>query len=82
MYNSNMKTHLRKWGNSLGLRIPKVFATQLDIHTNNELDLVIDGDTLILSKRKPSLDKLLLQVTKENIHSETDFGSVQGSEAW
>ncbi|PIR54194.1 AbrB/MazE/SpoVT family DNA-binding domain-containing protein [Candidatus Peregrinibacteria bacterium CG10_big_fil_rev_8_21_14_0_10_42_8] len=77
-----MKLHIRKWGNSLGLRIPKVFTEQLDIQEGNELELFAHKNTLILSKSTPSLDALLEQVHESNMHSETDFGSIQGVEAW
>lgn len=83
MYHSYMKIRLVKWGNSLGLRIPKVFAVQLGLNSDSELEMKIDKDEIVVSKPSvPTLDEMLSQVTDDNKHEEIDFGPSVGKEVW
>lgn len=52
---------LRKWGNSIGLRIPAQVAEILNMKENSPVSLNIDGDRLIVEKAVslPSLDEIL-----------------------
>ena len=80
-----MQTKIKKWGNSLGIRIPKTFAEEAGIEEDSEVDLSVqDGELVIRPKRRPSysLKALLKRVTKKNLHSEVDTGDPVGNEAW
>jgi len=81
-YNTVMKLPLRKWGNSLGIRIPKMFAVALNIREGEELDVRLDQNTIVLSSPNASLDVLLQRITNENLHDETDTGMRTGREVW
>ena len=81
MYTTNVK----KWGNSLALRIPKHVADELQIDQNTEVELQVEaGELHIKPKAVPrySLDQLLNQITPENTHSEIETGIPRGQEAW
>jgi antitoxin MazE len=77
---------LKKWGNSLALRIPAPIARQLNLTENTPVDCaVMDGNLVISPVTEPrpySLDQLLNGVTPENIHGETDVGAPVGQEIW
>ena len=78
-----METRVQKWGNSLALRIPKPFATQIGLEPNSPVELSLRGTELVIVPVKsPSLklDNLLAQVTEHNLHREVDTGPVVGSE--
>ena len=80
-----MVTRILKWGNSLGLRIPKSFAKELDIEPNSEVDLTVEDGQLILHPvPRPAyrLEQLLAEVTKDNLHDEIDFGEPAGRESF
>ena len=80
-----MQTRIQKWGNSLGLRIPKSFAKQAGVEAGSEVDLSVEGSDLVVrSKRRPrhQLGKLLRGVTPRNVHREIDTGHPVGREAW
>jgi antitoxin MazE len=80
-----MVTKVQKWGNSLGLRIPKSYAEEADIVDGSQVEISVqDGDLLIHSveKRKFDLDDLLKQVRKDNLHDEINTGDPVGDEAW
>ena len=80
-----MLTKVQKWGNSLGLRIPKSFAQEASVEEGSAVDLsVSDGQLVIRPVRQEryELQKLLAAVTEENLHSEVSTGKPQGREAW
>jgi antitoxin MazE len=80
-----MNTKIQKWGNSLGLRIPKSFAEEAGVEAGSEVDLAVEGGQLIvtpLRRRKYRLLDLLRKVTPSNMHEEVDTGGPVGREGW
>jgi antitoxin MazE len=80
-----MKARIQKWGNSLALRIPKSFASHSNIEQGSVVDLTLDHGRMIVEATKDqeySLEELLAQVTRNNLHSEVDFGAPAGKEVW
>ena len=80
-----MKARVRKWGNSLALRIPKSFAEEAGLCENGAVNLsLVDGTLVVqsLAPQSPTLDELLSGVTKDNIPGEWKTGPATGKEAW
>jgi antitoxin MazE len=80
-----MRTKIAKWGNSLGLRIPKSFAEDIRIADGSEVELSLEGGNLVVRAVAPSsrmLDNLLAQVTDDNLPGEIDTGDAVGGEEW
>lgn len=80
-----MQTKIKKWGNSLALRIPKLFALDANLKLNKLVDLSIDKGSIVItpiSEKEYSLEKLLEGVSKENLHGEFDTGAQVGKEIW
>ena len=80
-----MNATIQKWGNSLALRIPKLFALQAHLEQGILVDVsVVEGKIIVDAKRrrKRSLSQLLKGVTKDNLHSEVDWGKPMGREVW
>ena len=78
-----MKGTVQRWGNSLALRIPRAYARDLGVDEGSELELRVDGPSLIVTPSStPSLDSLLAAITDENLHAEIDSGPAKGREAW
>ena len=80
-----MKTRVQKWGNSLALRIPKSFATEVGLQRETSVEVSLaDGKLIITPVAKPklTLKQLLARVTKENLHHEVDTGATVGNETW
>ena len=80
-----MRTKIRKWGNSLGLRIPKAFAEEVGVAAGSEVDLSIESGDLVIRLRQPAvlrLEDLLAEVTPDNIHEEIELDGPVGREAW
>ena len=79
-----MRTRVQKWGNSLGLRIPKPFAEETELEENGEVEISVRGGKLIVKAVEPTftLKSLLERVTPENIHGEVSTGKRVGKEIW
>ena len=82
MYNYLMRITLKKWGNSVGLRLPKVFLAQLGVQEQQEVELSITDNVITIKKPSVSLRELVAQITPENRHDEIDWGPPVGKEAW
>lgn len=80
-----MKSRIKKWGNSLALRIPKAFAAEANLRQDSTVEVsLVDGKLVIapIAKRKLTLDRLLAGVNKDNLHGEVDTGPAVGNEVW
>lgn len=78
-----MQARVKRWGNSLALRIPKAFVEQTQMRDDSVVDLSLEGEAIVVRpvrRKRRSLDELLAGVTDENIHSEVDFGPAVGKE--
>ena len=80
-----MVTKIQKWGNSLGLRIPKSFAKNVAIEEGSSVDISLEGDRLVIKPIRAAqykLSDLLTLVTEDNRHEEILVGDALGKEAW
>jgi antitoxin MazE len=78
-----MQSKVQKWGNSLALRIPKSFATEIGLADESTVELsLIEGKLVITPLPNYSLDALLANITTDNIHNEQGFGISEGNEVW
>jgi antitoxin MazE len=80
-----MRTRIQKWGNSLALRIPKSFASEVSLQRDSVVEVSLMDGTLVIKPVVESdltLKQLLSKVTPENIHHEVETGSDFGHEAW
>ena len=80
-----MQTKVQRWGNSLGLRIPKSFAKEAGVEAGSEVDLSIEnGELIVRPRRRPryELKDLLRDVMATNVHDEVETGDAVGREAW
>jgi antitoxin MazE len=80
-----MQTKIQRWGNSLGLRIPRSFAEEAGVEAGSEVDLSVrDGDLVVRAAKRRTyrLSELLAKVTAKNLHGEVDSGEPIGREVW
>ncbi|MBW4555653.1 MAG: AbrB/MazE/SpoVT family DNA-binding domain-containing protein [Trichormus sp. ATA11-4-KO1] len=74
-----------KWGNSLAIRIPKLVAEQTHITEGTDVNISVEGNTIIVTpqtRKKYTLDELLEGMTPDNFHPEFETGNAVGSEDW
>jgi len=80
-----MQTKIKKWGNSLALRIPKSFALNAKLKQDKLVDLSIDKEKIVITlidEKEYSLDELLKGISESNLHGEIDTGAPVGKEIW
>ena len=80
-----MLTKVQKWGNSLGLRIPRTFAADASVELGSVVDISLERGGLMVRparQRKYALGDLLKGITKRNLHQEVVSGDPVGREAW
>ena len=78
-------THIRKWGNSLAIRLPQSVLSQLNLSVDGEVAINIEGQQIIVSpvnKPEYTLEELLAKCPPESMHGEVDFGKPTGKEVW
>lgn len=73
-----MTTTAQKWGNSLGVRIPKKIANQyqMDSGTRVEFEPEKDGIFLKVKSKRPTLDELISNCEGSNPNPELFSDSV------
>jgi antitoxin MazE len=81
-----MITHIRKWGNSFAIRIPKLLADEMNVAEGTSVELKMKDRSLVvepaLEPQGRSLASLLADVTDDNRHDAWDEGGSQGRETW
>jgi antitoxin MazE len=81
----SVQTRIQRWGNSLGLRIPRSFAQEAGVGAGSEVDLSLEGGDLVVRparRRTYQLEDLLRRVTAKNVHGEVETGRPVGREIW
>lgn len=76
-----MQVSLSRWGNSLGLRIPKEVAGLLGLHPGAQVEVAMEGGRIVISCLRPRyrLEDLLAAVTPD-IRTAFDWGPDRGRE--
>jgi antitoxin MazE len=77
-------TQLAKWGNSLGLRLPKSVALEAQVGEGDTVSVSVKNGVIVVRPNRPtySLEQLVAKITPRNRHSESDWGPPVGDESW
>jgi len=78
-----MITTVSRWGNSLGIRIPKDAAEEAHLREGDAVQVISEDGRLMLVpvSTEPTLDDLIEMITPENCHAEAVVVHV-GAEVW
>jgi antitoxin MazE len=77
-----MQTVVQKWGNSLGIRIPSIYAKEFELKNGSYVEISEEDGKIIIVPKKISLEGLLAKVTKENLQEPVETGNSIGNEEW
>lgn len=79
-----MKSNIKKWGNSLALRLPASVLGGTVFELDLEVDVRVEGNRMIIEPVRPpiDLDAMLAAITPENSHELIDWGPPVGKEVW
>ncbi len=77
-------TQIAKWGNSLGLRLPKSVALEAQVGEGDTVDVSVKNGVILIRPNHPtySLAQLVAKITPHNRHDESDWETPVGDEAW
>lgn len=81
-----MTTTIQKWGNSQGVRIPKIVLDTVKWSENEEIVIIVKNDKIIMEKAKDKKRKNIKELF-ENFEGayepiEIDWGEPEGDEIW
>ncbi len=80
-----MTTTIQKWGNSQGVRIPKILLDTVKWDENEQIVIVVDNDKLIIEKAKnkrKNIKELFADYKGDYEPTEIDWGNPEGKEIW
>ena len=79
-----MTTQVARWGNSLGLRLPKSVAVEAHIAEGDTVHVTVQGGVIVITPARVqySLEELVDKITPANRHKKTSWGHAVGREAW
>jgi antitoxin MazE len=77
-------TQIARWGNSLGLRLPKAVALEARIGEGDTVEVSVkEGEIIVRPAQSTySLHELVSKITARNRHGESDWGKPKGHEQW
>jgi antitoxin MazE len=72
-----------KWGNSLGIRIPRGLAEDARLAEGSLVDLRLENGRIVAEPvNVEDLESLLAKVTAKNLHGELLADAPRGREVW
>lgn len=80
-----MTTTIQKWGNSQGVRIPKILLDTVKWSDNEQIMIVVDDGKLIIEKAKnkrKNIKELFANYEGDYKPIEVDWGEPEGEEIW
>ena len=77
-----MLSQVRKWGNSLGVRVPKRIANKLDIKEGSSIDIRANNNQIIITSNTSELESLIDRINDQNRHSLIFDDAPVGKEIW
>ena len=77
-----MQAVVQKWGNSLGFRIPSLWAKENNVKSGSKIEVIAEKGKMVILPQKKSLDDMMAMVNDDNIHSEISTGHAIGNEEW
>jgi antitoxin MazE len=77
-----VQVRISKWGNNLGLRVPKDVAAKVGLSEGSLVELSVERDRIVISAQSPvyKLEELLIGVTPEAMQEAFDWGPDVGRE--
>ena len=78
-----MEAVVKKWGNSLGIRIPSIIARELSLKDGSRVNIDNRGKEIVITSiQKNKLSDMISKINEQNLHAEIDTGESVGKEIW
>lgn len=80
-----METRIQKWGNSLGVRLPREVLNNTQLRDGSCVNITNKKKLILIESctyETPSLEGLVRKINPKNIHRETEWGNSYEKEVW
>ena len=80
-----MASRVLRWGNSLGIRIPKLLAEEAGVTAGSSVDFSVRDGQLVITPVAPTrytAQELIDGIKPSNLHREFETGEAIGKESW
>ncbi|MBD8924357.1 AbrB/MazE/SpoVT family DNA-binding domain-containing protein [bacterium] len=79
-----MENKLQKWGNSNGVRLPKVFLEGLNLKSGDMVNIEREGEKIVITKalNKNTLKSRIEKYDGPNMSGEFIWDEAKGNELW
>jgi len=81
-----MHVTVKKWGHSASVRIPVAIMKAVRLNLDETVDVREEGGRIVIepvrNSKEYDLAQLLAGITRDNLHTEIDFGPAVGKEAF
>jgi antitoxin MazE len=82
-----MYSTIQKWGNSQGIRIPKLLLSIASMKEGDDIEIIAEYDKIIIKPRqknvkKYKIEELLGDYNAKDKPGEVDWGLPAGKEEW
>ena len=80
-----MTTTIQKWGNSQGVRIPKIILDTVNWAEDEQIMIIVDNGKLVIEKataKRKNIKELFENYEEEYEATEIDWGEPEGEEIW
>jgi antitoxin MazE len=78
-----MEAVVQKWGNSLGIRIPRNLALEFHLKNGTPVDITEEDDRIVIRPRiAKKLKDMLDAIDDKNTHEEIKVSGKAGKEIW
>lgn len=80
-----MQVFIKKWGNSSSVRIPASVMQSAKLALDTLVDVRAENGRIVIEpvyQTEIDLDALVAGINSDNLHSEADFGTAVGKEAF
>ena len=75
-----MAVTLQKWGNSVGVRLPRPMLEQVGLREGAQVEVLVEGDHLVIRRGRVKLTDLLARCEPDRRPDPVDFGPPVGRE--
>ncbi len=82
-----MQTNIVKWGNSQGIRLPKILLDSANLTENDAVEVTVENDSIVIKKAENKKKHKTIQEHFKNFNGEyepidIDWGNAEGRELW
>ncbi|HZZ34179.1 MAG TPA: AbrB/MazE/SpoVT family DNA-binding domain-containing protein [Caulobacteraceae bacterium] len=76
-----MKVQVARWGNSLGVRLPKKLVRRVGLGEGASVEMTAENGRIVITvRREPRLDELLRGMSPQAMAEAFDWGDDRGRE--